>query len=278
MGVNIRERLKALHIAAFAFVLAGVGIVSGVAVFGGQQAQAAGQCVDYIYSRGGVANCIINIQKIINASGVTGQITADGAFGPLTENAVKAFQANRGIAADGVVGVQTWKKLCAVTQAAATAPKQASGCPAPVPTTGWTKVAWGSTTTGTAAASATIYACKIPVTSTTFQIRSKTSLTSVTGTQQFRAHLNAMGSNYLATTANNNALATFTGSTGTNYQLTTSASSRSDKGYAIATDSVTATAYLVAPGGGSVSGIASTSANFGTALSRPLKVSQLINC
>lgn len=38
-------------------------------------------------------------------------ITADGLFGPLTESAVKTFQAALGLVVDGVVGEKTWAKL-----------------------------------------------------------------------------------------------------------------------------------------------------------------------
>jgi hypothetical protein len=40
-------------------------------------------------------------------------IPADGAFGPQTENAVKAYQARNGLTVDGVVGPQTWASLMA---------------------------------------------------------------------------------------------------------------------------------------------------------------------
>jgi peptidoglycan hydrolase-like protein with peptidoglycan-binding domain len=38
-------------------------------------------------------------------------VAVDGNFGPNTESAVKAFQQSRSLAADGIVGPQTWAKL-----------------------------------------------------------------------------------------------------------------------------------------------------------------------
>lgn len=38
-------------------------------------------------------------------------LDTDGAFGSKTETAVKAFQNNAGITADGIVGPKTWKEL-----------------------------------------------------------------------------------------------------------------------------------------------------------------------
>ena len=38
-------------------------------------------------------------------------IASDGAFGPGTENAVRAFQRSRGLTPDGIVGAQTWGAL-----------------------------------------------------------------------------------------------------------------------------------------------------------------------
>jgi len=38
-------------------------------------------------------------------------LSADGAFGPITQSAVKRFQSSQGIAADGIVGPITWGKL-----------------------------------------------------------------------------------------------------------------------------------------------------------------------
>jgi peptidoglycan hydrolase-like protein with peptidoglycan-binding domain len=38
-------------------------------------------------------------------------VAVDGIFGPNTEAALKAFQQSRGLAADGIVGPQTWPRL-----------------------------------------------------------------------------------------------------------------------------------------------------------------------
>ena len=49
------------------------------------------------------------LQRLLNARGP--DIGVDGNFGPQTENAVKAFQSGHGLAADGIVGPQTWPRL-----------------------------------------------------------------------------------------------------------------------------------------------------------------------
>ena len=41
-------------------------------------------------------------------------ITADGIFGPATENAVRAFQRLFGLTEDGIVGPRTWERIVAV--------------------------------------------------------------------------------------------------------------------------------------------------------------------
>ncbi|GAA2442145.1 peptidoglycan-binding protein [Streptomyces macrosporus] len=49
-------------------------------------------------------------QHLLNQHGFNAG-TVDGVFGAGTESAVKAFQANRGLTADGVVGARTWTAL-----------------------------------------------------------------------------------------------------------------------------------------------------------------------
>ena len=54
-------------------------------------------------------NCGFDLGKTgTNKDGV------DGEFGAKTEDAVKKYQVRRGLAVDGIVGVQTWKKLLGV--------------------------------------------------------------------------------------------------------------------------------------------------------------------
>lgn len=44
------------------------------------------------------------VQKALNRGG---WLAEDGMFGPATENAVKAFQASKGLVVDGIVGEHT---------------------------------------------------------------------------------------------------------------------------------------------------------------------------
>jgi hypothetical protein len=59
---------------------------------------------------GSQGDTVVKLQKILKgAKHLTGSI--DGIFGPATEAAVKSFQ-QPNLDADGIVGHQTWKKLC----------------------------------------------------------------------------------------------------------------------------------------------------------------------
>ncbi len=51
------------------------------------------------------------LQALLNERGASPALTVDGSFGPLTEQAVEAFQAVRGLVVDGVCGPKTWAAL-----------------------------------------------------------------------------------------------------------------------------------------------------------------------
>lgn len=60
-------------------------------------------------NRGDGGPNVVTVQYLLRHHGHN--IPADGDFGPMTESAVTAFQSARGLAADGVVGPQTWPHL-----------------------------------------------------------------------------------------------------------------------------------------------------------------------
>jgi peptidoglycan hydrolase-like protein with peptidoglycan-binding domain len=59
--------------------------------------------------RGDCGDTVLFIQQRLTVLGFP--VTADGRFGPGTEQAVKDFQTARGLTADGVVGTTTWAAL-----------------------------------------------------------------------------------------------------------------------------------------------------------------------
>lgn len=76
----------------------------------GQAAAAPGQGSGPLVRKGYSGEPVKRLQERLAALGHDPK-GADGAFGPNTEAAVKAFQAANGLEADGVVGPKTWGKL-----------------------------------------------------------------------------------------------------------------------------------------------------------------------
>lgn len=60
--------------------------------------------------RGASGSPVTALQEQLNANGCSG-VAIDGAFGPGTEAAVRAFQSANGLAVDGIVGPHTWESL-----------------------------------------------------------------------------------------------------------------------------------------------------------------------
>ncbi len=62
-----------------------------------------------VLRRGSKGADVVELQKILNGNGAN--LKADGDFGPGTEAAVKKYQSEKKLVADGVVGKYTWKSL-----------------------------------------------------------------------------------------------------------------------------------------------------------------------
>jgi peptidoglycan hydrolase-like protein with peptidoglycan-binding domain len=54
--------------------------------------------------RGSTGNLVKYLQSVLN-------LKTDGQFGPITDKAVRAFQARNGLKVDGIVGPITWGRL-----------------------------------------------------------------------------------------------------------------------------------------------------------------------
>ena len=85
---------------------------------------------------------VVNLQNILVALGFNPG-PADGIFGTSSENAVKQFQQSNNLAADGVVGPNTWAALC---KSLAQTPPTNTGAAPPnvVPSGGNVPIAWGT--------------------------------------------------------------------------------------------------------------------------------------
>jgi peptidoglycan hydrolase-like protein with peptidoglycan-binding domain len=59
--------------------------------------------------QGSQGHPVPTLQYLLRARGH--RVTADGAFGPKTDAAVRAFQSARHLTVDGIVGPQTWSAL-----------------------------------------------------------------------------------------------------------------------------------------------------------------------
>ena len=60
--------------------------------------------------RGSLSNYVLIAQDDLNTLGyTTGGL--DGIFGAQTDNAVRRYQASRGLSVDGIVGCNTWRSL-----------------------------------------------------------------------------------------------------------------------------------------------------------------------
>jgi lysozyme len=64
-----------------------------------------------VLKRGSSGEDVRRLQRLLAAAGL--DVVVDGDFGPMTEAAVRSFQAANVLEPDGIVGAETWKALCA---------------------------------------------------------------------------------------------------------------------------------------------------------------------
>jgi len=87
--------------------------ITGAVVYKQSQAYGLG-CYPKLYG-GGTKPCVRNIQEMVaiaTSKSFAGHGGYDGIYGPYTKSVVKAFQTKEHITADGIVGRDTWNKLC----------------------------------------------------------------------------------------------------------------------------------------------------------------------
>ncbi|NNU27664.1 peptidoglycan-binding domain-containing protein [Isoptericola sediminis] len=66
------------------------------------------------FGAGESGRAVVGIQRLLREHGHS--LTADGTYGPVTAAEVASFQADRGLAVDGVVGMHTWPVLVVPTR------------------------------------------------------------------------------------------------------------------------------------------------------------------
>ena len=66
---------------------------------------------DPVLKRGSKGDAVRRLQDLLRNPGDYDPGAVDGIFGSRTETAVKEFQTNNGLAADGVVGPASWAVL-----------------------------------------------------------------------------------------------------------------------------------------------------------------------
>ena len=70
-----------------------------------------GSASAHLLARGSSGPAVVMLQHVLNLKGASPKLKEDGSFGPMTDAAVRRFQASHKLAVDGVVGPVTWRAL-----------------------------------------------------------------------------------------------------------------------------------------------------------------------
>ncbi|UOE43562.1 peptidoglycan-binding domain-containing protein [Agromyces larvae] len=101
-------------------VLAAVAVAAGIFGTAAPASAATAPCRQYVYGYGGTGNCVKAIQALVSTSSTVNAarpdirtpIARDGSFGKITLGAIRTYQSVNHLQVDGVVGPQTWTRLC----------------------------------------------------------------------------------------------------------------------------------------------------------------------
>ena len=105
----------------FLLIISSVGVLSHFDTYSFAQSTVITNCEPSAQTlkKGNAGEIVVTLQNLLVQKGYIDNDNVDGDFGPGTEIAVKQFQTDNSLTADGIVGPTTWQVLCSVTKPSA---------------------------------------------------------------------------------------------------------------------------------------------------------------